>query len=83
MAMLSVLAPIDIPAIPDAKDQHDQLVIVNLVDDPVLAHPNPIEIVLSLELDRSSGPRTDGKLVDPHRDPPLNGPREICELPAS
>jgi hypothetical protein len=82
MAMLSVLAPIDIPVIPDAKDQHDQLVIVNPVDDPVFAHPNPIEIVLSLELDRPSGPRADGKLVDSRGDPSLDGLREICELPA-
>jgi hypothetical protein len=64
----------------DPEDEHDQLVIMNPVDDPVLAHADPIEIVLPLELDRPSGPRTDGKLVDTPGDPPLNGPWEVFEL---
>jgi hypothetical protein len=66
----------------DAKDKHDQLFIMDPVDDPVLAHANPIEVVLPLELDRASGSWTYGKFVDPRGDPPLNAPREVFKLSA-
>jgi hypothetical protein len=82
MALLSFLAPIDIPAMTDAKDKHDQLFIMDPEDDPVLAHSNPIEIVLPLELDRASGSWTDGELVDTRGDPPLDGSRRAPKLSA-
>jgi hypothetical protein len=73
MAMLSVLVPINVPAMSDAKDEHNQLVIVNHIDDPVHARADPVEIVLPFELDRASRPRIEDKLIDARGNPLLHG----------
>jgi hypothetical protein len=68
---------------PDAKYQDDQLIILDGVDDPVLAHADPIEVILPLKLDRAPRPRADGKLVEVRGNPPLDLPREVFKLSAS
>jgi len=39
----------------DPDGQHDEAVVVNLVDDPIVTDPNPIRAVLPLEGDTPGG----------------------------
>jgi hypothetical protein len=65
---------------PDADYEDDQFLVPDRIDDPVLARANPVEIVLTLELDRAARPRIDGQLVDPPGDAPPDALRQVSEL---
>jgi hypothetical protein len=78
MALLSV--SVDVSAMPDANDQHDQLIISNRLNDPVVAHAYAVEIVFALELDRAEGPRFGGKSANALSNPVSLRLREFLEL---
>jgi hypothetical protein len=40
----------------DLNHKHEQLLVVDLVDDAVITDANPIKFICSLELDAASGP---------------------------
>jgi len=41
--------PVDVSAMTHADHEHDETIVVHLVDDPVVTDPNPVGAVLALE----------------------------------
>lgn len=82
-ASLSFSILIDITAMADTNDQHDQLLISNCVNDTVVPYTDPIEIVLSLKLDRAARPRFSRKVIDASDKPLLNVVGKLSELTGS
>jgi antitoxin (DNA-binding transcriptional repressor) of toxin-antitoxin stability system len=80
-ALALVLVTIDLTSVPYSQDEHDQLLVSDPVDHAVIAHADAIEVVLPLELDRTSGPRFDGKVFDMSDDPFSHGRGKFPELP--
>jgi hypothetical protein len=74
---------IDIPAVAHRNDQHQELVVVDLVQDPVIADadaPDALWTLTSQEL-RARGPGRGSEAVDRPGDPDLRGALQAPELP--
>lgn len=63
----------------EADDQHDEPVVVNLVDDPIVTDPHPIHPLLTLERDTPRRTRFVREKIDRSPDPLLLAPREPSE----
>lgn len=67
---------------PDAKHQDDQIIILDRVDDTILAHSDSMEVILPLKLDRAARPWVQGQRVDVRGNPTLDLPWEVYKLSA-
>src|SRR5262249_17943780 len=76
-----VLAAIDLTSVPDPQDEHNQLVVLDLVDHAVITHADAIEILFPLELDRAPGPRVDRAFFVMLDDPILSRSGKFFGLP--
>jgi hypothetical protein len=77
----SILVPIDLTSVPYSQDEHDQLLVPDRVDHPVITHADAIEVVFPLELDRAPRPWLDGEFFDMPDDPSSHGRGKFPELP--
>jgi hypothetical protein len=66
----SSLTPVHLPSVPDANNQHDECLVLDLVDDAVIAYADPIEFRFPLKLFHPSGPRFARERIDRDRDAP-------------
>ena len=63
----------------EADDQHDEPVVVNLVDDPVITDAHPIHTVLSFEGDTTRRSRFVCEEIDRSPNPLLLAPWELSK----
>lgn len=49
MAATNRSGPVDVTTMTDPNDEHDEVAIVHLVDDPVVTDPHPIRTLLALQ----------------------------------
>src|SRR5262249_4169093 len=82
MASPSVSVSINLAAMSDAQDQHDQHVVLDCIDDSIVTHADAVEVVLPLELDRAVGSWIGGEPVNALSDAFLHARREAFELSA-
>ena len=70
---------VDIPAMAEANDQHDEPVVVNLVDDPIVTDAHSIHAVLPLEGDTPRRSRFVCEEIDRSPNPLLLAPWELSK----
>lgn len=81
LAPVSAQLPVHLPPVPDAQNQHQEHVVLNGVDDAVVARADAIESLLAAELLDTRRSGTAGERLDPGVDPLLDVLRKQGELP--
>lgn len=62
---------VHVAAVADSNNEHDEPAIFYRIEDSVIAHPNPVNILSSRQLHSSIGTRFSCEGVDSVRDTPL------------
>jgi hypothetical protein len=65
---------------PDLHDHDDKTTAFDRIDDAVVAHAKPIEVILPLKLPRARRSRILSKRINPIGDTALNLLRQGCKL---
>ena len=65
--------PVDLSPVSDFQNQYDEDLILDLVDDPVLSHPDPVRALIPFHLLHSGGSRVLLELLEATDNPILDG----------
>ena len=75
-------APINLLAMSDLDDQHEQPVVLNLIDDPVVTYSDPVQLFRGLKLGGFVWAWVLSQLLDAGQDPFLRVAIELPDLTA-
>ena len=72
--------PVDVFSIAYPDDQDEQPVVFDVVDDPIVADADPVQLFGRLKLRGVVGPRLLGQRLDPRKNPLLCAAIELADL---
>jgi hypothetical protein len=73
-------APVDVLTVADSDDQDEQPVVLNVINDPIVAYTDPVELFGRLKLRGVTWARNLFQRLDPRKNPLLRAAIELSEL---